>query len=547
MKNSSSASRVNPAEQPWWKSAVIYQIYPRSFADANGDGTGDLPGITDKLPWLSRLGIDAIWLSPFYRSPQKDAGYDVADYCDVDPLFGTLDDFDRMLTKAHDLGLRIIIDLVPNHTSSAHPWFQAAMRAAPGSPERERYIFRDGKGPDGDEPPNNWKSVFGGGAWSRLPGDRQWYLHLFDSSQPDLNWDNPLVRQEFEAILRFWLQRGVDGFRVDVAHGMVKAAGLPDTREEDAGQSGINVGPMWDQEGVHEIYRSWNKILREFPGQRMMVAEAWVHPQSHLAHYIRPDEMQQAFNFDFLLASWRADRLKSVIDSSLAACAVVDGSCTWVLSNHDVVRHASRYGLPQDGKRLSGLNAQSPQPDEALGLRRARAAALLVQALPGSAYIYQGEELGLPEHTTLEDSYRQDPSFFRTDGATIGRDGCRIPLPWRHDAPGYGFSPTGKSWLPQPASFARYSADVQEGASDSTLELYRQLLKARRDYQPGQGRLVWEPSADGVLQFRNGALRVVVNLSQTTIALPAGEPIIASGQLPPGAGLAPDSAVWLKV
>ncbi|CAN7542266.1 glycoside hydrolase family 13 protein [Pseudomonas sp. LjRoot263] len=530
----------------WWRNAVIYQIYPRSFADSNGDGIGDLVGISSKLSYLSSLGIDAIWLSPFYRSPQLDGGYDIADYCDVDPLFGTMDDFDRMLRQAHDKGIKVIIDLVPNHTSSAHNWFQSALKTPMGSAERNRYHFRDGKGENGELPPNQWKSIFGGDAWSRIPGETQWYLHLFDSSQPDLNWDNPEVRAEFEDILRFWLKRGVDGFRVDVAHALVKESGLPDWDGPIKEGSGINFGPMWDQEGVHDIYRSWNRVLKQFSGDRMLVAEAWVQPQSRLARYVRNDEMHQAFNFDYLLARWDAIALKEVIDTSLAAGAHVGAPTTWVMSNHDTVRHTSRYGLSEPGSRPLGIDASREQPDEALGLRRARAAALLTHALPGSVYIYQGEELGLPEHTTLDAAHRQDPSFFRTNGLEIGRDGCRVPIPWISGEVSYGFSTAGKSWLPQPESFSRYGADLQHGDSQSTLELYRQLLKLRRDYELGNGTLTWLPSAQGVLYFENGPIRIVINLNDMATVLPGGQVLISSAPIDQAGVLPANAAAWLK-
>ena len=228
----------------WWRDAVIYQVYPRSFADSNGDGMGDLPGITGRLPYLRDLGIDAVWLSPFYPSPQHDAGYDVADYRSVDPRFGDLGDLDKLVAEAHQLGLRFIVDLVPNHTSSEHAWFREALRAGPGSRERDRYIFRDGLGEHGDEPPNSWQSVFGGSAWERVP-DGQWYLHLFDVSQPDLDWGNPEVRAEFADVLRFWLDRGVDGFRVDVAHGLIKDAELSDWTGPSVVLGGLEpVGPL---------------------------------------------------------------------------------------------------------------------------------------------------------------------------------------------------------------------------------------------------------------------------------------------------------------
>ncbi|WP_166848744.1 glycoside hydrolase family 13 protein [Isoptericola sp. BMS4] len=558
------------AAREWWRDAVIYQVYPRSFADGNGDGIGDLPGVTAHLDHLRRLGVDAIWLSPFYRSPQNDAGYDVADYRDVDPLFGTLADFDEMLAGAHERGMRVVVDLVPNHTSDQHEWFAAALAAAPGSPERARYLFRDGRGPGGDEPPNNWQSIFGGPAWTRVE-DGQWYLHLFDSTQPDLDWTHPEVRAEFEAVLRFWLDRGVDGFRVDVAHGMVKADGLPDWdghvemvagagdatgddaapgAPEDGSTGAGNSGPMFDQDGVHEIYRDWHRVLAAYEGDRALVAEAWVEPLSRLARYVRPDEMHQAFNFSFLTTGWDAAALRRVIEASYRANDAVGAPTTWVLSNHDVVRHPSRLGLPDLGVRPNGLFATDPQPDEELGLRRARAATLLMLALPGSAYLYQGEELGLPEHTTLPAEVRQDPAFFRTEGAEAGRDGCRVPLPWTADAPGFGFGPTGATWLPQPESFARYAADVQDGVPGSTLELYRAALATRRTEELGHGGLawldVWADSPD-VIAGRNRGVTVVANLGASPVALPDGaEVLLASGPLAADGTLPADTTVWLR-
>ncbi|WP_425560117.1 glycoside hydrolase family 13 protein, partial [Kineococcus glutinatus] len=515
---------------PWWRDAVIYQVYPRSFADSDGDGTGDLPGVTAHLDHLAALGVDAVWLSPFYPSPQADAGYDVADYRDVDPVFGTLADFDALLARAHALGLRVVVDLVPNHTSDAHAWFRTALASPPGSPERARYLFRDGRGERGELPPNDWRSVFGGSAWTRTSGPGgepgQWYLHLFDTRQPDLDWSDPEVRAEFLDVLRFWLDRGVDGFRVDVAHGLVKAEGLPDWAGQSRmveGQVGDDPeheefrqhGPMWDQDGVHEIYRSWRAVLDSYPGERMMVAEAWVPDPERLARYVRPDEFHQAFNFDFLVAHWNAGALRHVVDRSLGASARVGAVATWVLSNHDVVRHASRLGLPVPGGNPSGIGPEDVQPDAALGLRRARAATLLELALPGSAYVYQGEELGLPEHTTLPAGVRQDPSFHRTSGRVVGRDGCRVPLPWRAGAPAFGFSPTGASWLPQPPAFGPLAADAQVGVEGSTFELYRAALRLRREHGLGRAALRWLPverhGAD-VVALAVGGVSVLLNL-----------------------------------
>jgi alpha-glucosidase len=553
----------------WWRSAVIYQVYPRSFADSNGDGIGDLPGITSRLDSLASLGIDAVWLSPFMRSPQKDAGYDVSDYCDVDPLFGTLADFDAMVSRAHELGLRVLIDLVPNHTSDQHKWFQAALTAEPGSATasaeaREFYHFKDGLGEHGELPPNNWLSLFGGSAWTRIantdgtPG--QWYLHLFDSSQPDLNWANPAVQSAFEDILRFWLDRGVDGFRVDQPHAMAKAAGLPDHPDIERAGAGFIEGeaspPMWFQEEVHPIFRKWRQILDSYDGERAMCGEAYVLPLSFMAKWVRHDEFNQTFNFRFLNSTWDAGTLFANINESFEAFDGVGAPSTWVLNNHDVLRHASRFGglkiKPTDS---DGVGPNDPQPDRELGLRRARGATLFMLALPGSSYLYQGEELGLPEHTTLAPEFRQDPTFFRTNGNRVGRDGCRVPLPWQAGAgAANGFNTTGKSWLPQPEIYAEYSRDLQDGVAGSTLELYKQALRIRLDLKLGEGSFEWvaEFVSESSLGFRNGEILVVHNFGTTPIDLPAGE-IIASSTFgkedsaADGTVLGADQTVWIRL
>lgn len=546
---------VTSDDLEWWRTAVIYQIYPRSFADSDGDGVGDLPGITQRLEALADLGVDAIWLSPFYTSPQKDAGYDVADYCDVDPLFGTLADFDALRAKATELGLRVVVDLVPNHSSSAHRWFQEALAAAPGSPERARYLFRDGQGPTGDLPPNNWQSVFGGAAWSRItepdgtPG--QWYLHLFDSSQPDFDWTNPWVREQFLDILRFWLDRGVDGFRVDVAHGMIKKAGLPDyTPPADGGSMGGGLDetpPYWAQDGVHEIYRSWRQVLDSYPGDRIMVAEAWVDPLSKLANWVRSDEMHQAFNFSYLESGWSATSIRRVIDASLEVFSSVGAPSTWVLSNHDVVRHASRLALTAENPQGAGIGPKSKGlPDREKGLARARAASALMLALPGSAYVYQGEELGLPEAVDLPDEARQDPTWFRTEGERYGRDGCRVPLPWEAASPAFGFNTTGASWLPQPTDWTAYARDTEEGDPTSTLELYRLALQTRAEFDLGAGTLEWLTGyGPNVVAFRNGEVTVIANTGEVPVELPVAEELLSTVPLD-GAALPGDATVWLR-
>ncbi|MDP9025978.1 MAG: glycoside hydrolase family 13 protein [Actinomycetota bacterium] len=568
-----------PTELDWWRTAVIYQIYPRSFADSNGDGVGDLPGITARLDALAELGVDAIWLSPFFTSPQHDAGYDVADYTDVDPLFGTLADFDALRDRAHGLGLKVMIDLVPNHSSSAHPWFQAALAAAPGSPERARYLFRDGLGIDGDVPPNNWRSVFGGPAWTRVtepdgtPG--QWYLHIFDTSQPDFDWTNEEVREFFRGVLRFWLGRGVDGFRVDVAHGLAKQPGLPDwTPDPDAGMADHQENaPYWGQPAVHEIYRDWHRVLEEFGTDRILAGEAWIAPLTRLANWVRPDEMQQTFNFTFLETPWQAAPLRKVVADSLAAFGGVGAPSTWVLSNHDVIRHATRLGLDPLPPQGQGVGPKTPShPDDVVGLRRARAFTAFMLGLPGSAYLFQGEELGLPEVIDLPDGARQDPTFFRTGGDSYGRDGCRVPIPWTAGVPSVGFGPgsspspeavggeeshahpTGASWLPQPSTWPDYARDSQRGIPGSTLEFYRAALAARREHRLASNELVWQPAAidaeapaDGdadVLVYRSGAVTVLANTGSVPVARPAGRVVLASGPISddtvPG-----DTTVWL--
>ena len=549
------AADADPSND-WRRTAVVYQVYPRSFADSDGDGVGDLPGITNRLGALAELGVDAVWLSPFYKSPQADAGYDVADYRDVDPIFGSLTDFDALLERAHDLGLKVIVDLVPNHSSDEHVWFQAALAAAPGSPERARYIFRDGRGEHGELPPNNWVSCFRGPAWTRTtnpdgtPG--QWYLHLFDTKQPDWDWENPEVREEFLAILKFWLDRGADGFRVDVAHSLIKAPGLPDLdpRVDDGPEvdteGNFMTGPMWDQDRVHEIYQTWRALLDTYETDRILVAEAWVQPLSRLARYVREDEMHQAFNFDYLETEWDAAALRSTIDTSMAANQLVGAPTTWVMSNHDVVRHASRLGLEPGTPRPNGIRADDVQPDHALGLRRARASTLLMLGLPGSAYLYQGEELGLPDHTSLDDDLRQDPTWWRSEYTEAGRDGCRVPLPWESDAPGLGFGPTGKTWLPQPDSYAELARDRQAGVDGSTLEMYQAALALRRAFKLGAGSLEWGADrGSDVVAYSNGEVTVVANMGGAAVPLPAGEVLMTSGELTADGMLPPDVTAWL--
>ncbi len=554
----SRASAASVGQAPgWWRRAVVYQVYIRSFADGNGDGVGDIAGIRSRLAYLRDLGVDAIWVNPWYPSPMVDGGYDVADYRAIDPAYGTLDDARLLIREAHDHGLRVLGDIVPNHTSAEHPWFREAVASAPGSPARERYVFRDGRGPGGEEPPNNWPSVFGGPAWTRVAsaggGPAQWYLHLFDPGQPDLNWENGEVRAEFEAILRFWFDLGLDGFRIDVAHGLAKDATLPDLPPDADPWVPEDDHPFWGQDGTHSVYRAWRRIAEAYGADRVFIGE--IGPmgpdgQARLARYLRPDELHQAFNFDFLRAPWDAAKLRSVIDATLAPLAEVGAPPTWVLSNHDVTRHATRYGRPYSGLEAWETWVERQPADRALGLRRARAAALLMLALPGAAYVYQGEELGLGEVEDLPEELLQDPTWERSGHEWRGRDGCRVPIPWSGHAPPFGFGPPGcMPWLPQPAGWDAHTVEAQADDRASMLELYRTALRIRRTHPGLAGEeLTWLASPPGTLVFERGAgLRCAVNVGGEPYRLPpAGATLVASEEivddvLPAGA------AAWFVV
>ena len=540
------------SDPDWWRHAVVYQIYPRSFADANGDGIGDLKGITSRVPYLASLGIDAVWLSPFYPSALADGGYDVDDYRAVDPRLGTLADFDEMINALQAAGLKLIVDIVPNHTSNRHEWFTQALAAAPGSADRSRYVFRDGKGVGGSQPPSDWPSYFGGSAWERVP-DGQWYLHLFAKEQPDLNWDNPEVREDFLTTLRFWADRGVDGFRVDVAHLLVKnsAEPFPDRSSLDFDTLPHGSHPFEDRDDVHEIYAEWRGVFNEYDPPRTAVAEAWVHA-SRRARYASPQGLGQAFNFDLLQSDFDAGQFRRIITHNLSEARDSGASSTWVFSNHDVVRHATRYGLPSgtDGSHQNGhewllSNGTSPVLDVDRGVQRARAATLLMLALPGSAYLYQGEELGLHEVGDLTPEAIQDPTFFRSNGVEKGRDGCRVPLPWATDGPSFGFG-SGGAHLPQPAWFGPQSVAVQESDPSSTLQLYRQALDLRRKLQAAE-ELEWvETQSDTVLHFRRpGGWECITNFGSGSVALPPGV-VLTSGPLTGDGALPPDTTAWIN-
>ncbi len=551
---------------PWWRDAVTYQVYIRSFADGDGDGMGDITGIRSRLPYLAALGVDALWINPWYPSPQADAGYDVADYRAIEPTFGTLDQAEALITEAHALGLRVLLDIVPNHTSDEHPWFAEALAAGDGSPERERYLFRPGTGPDGALPPNDWKAVFGGSAWTRVSepdgAAGQWYLHLFDPKQPDLNWDNPVVRTEFLDILRFWFDRGADGFRIDVAHGLAKDPALPDLgRDDPRGQNPPQLldatsrtdHPHWDRAEVHEIYRDWRALAESYDPPKVFVAEAWVSSPDRLADYLRPDELHTAFDFDFVMAPWNAQSLRETATSSLVAHDSVGAPVMWVLSNHDITRHVTRLGRPDARRVKDPLHGHDHgEPDLALGRRRARAALLLELALPGGVYLYQGEELGLEEVEDLPAELLQDPTWERSNHTERGRDGCRVPLPWESSGPSLGFG-NAPGWLPQPASWAGptgLSVQAQDGDPASMLAFYRTALHLRRDLTAtGAGdaaSLSWLELGSDVVAFRREPGFVcVVNTGAGPVALPDGELLLASAPLVEGQ-LPPDASAWLS-
>ena len=517
--------------EPWWSSAVFYQVYPRSFADSNGDGVGDLDGLTARLEYLQQLGVDAIWLNPVTVSPMADHGYDVADPRDVDPLFGGMAAIERLIPAAHQRGIKITMDVVPNHTSSAHAWFQAALSAGPGTEARERYLFRDGRGPDGSLPPNNWTSVFGGPAWTRVvdadgnPG--QWYLHLFDAEQPDLNWENPEVFDDFEKTLRFWLERGVDGFRIDVAHGMAKPPDLPDAKDKVKVLSHSDDDPRFNHPSVHEIHRGIRKIVDDYP-DAVTIGEVWVMDNLLWAEYLRPDELHLGFNFRLTKIDFDAGQIHDAIQNSLDATALENATPTWTLSNHDVGREVTRYG---DGE---------------VGLRRARAMAMVMLALPGAVFVYNGEELGLPD-VDLPDEALQDPTWERSGHTERGRDKCRVPIPWSGDAPPFGFSTNADTWLPMPADWEALTVEKQRANPDSTLSFYRRALELRRERTEFDGgEFEWLASTPELLIFeRNGgALVCALNFDRRPMVLPPGEVILASAPLVDGK-LPPDAAAWL--
>ncbi len=544
----------------WWRHAVVYQIYPRAFADSDGDGVGDINGIRSRLAYLTELGVDAIWINPWYPSPMKDAGYDVADFRAIEPVFGTMAEAEALIGELHAAGIRLILDIVPNHFSDQHPWFVDALTAGPGSPQRARFIFRDGRGSAGELPPNDWRSEFGGSAWQRIteadgrPG--QWYLHLFAPEQPDVDWTNPEVRADFETTLRFWFDRGVDGFRIDVAHGLSKhpdlldAEGMPFPLPPSAPDDLDH--PHWDRPENHEIFRSWRRVADSYPGSRAFCGELWIGRDHRLVAYLRPDELHTAFNFGFLTAPWQVADLRASIDSTITSHAQVGAPPTWVIGNHDVCRPVSRYARDPSLAAVTDRALShfiDREADFVVGAKRARAAALLSFALPGSAYLYNGEELGLPEVEDLPAEVKQDPITVNSAGVELGRDGCRVPLPWTTEGPSFGFSPVGAAepWLPQPADWGGLSVQAQDGRDGSMLELYRAALALRRELPAlGEGDLSWVETGAEVLAFtREPGFACWVNFGDQPVALPDGWQVLLASEPVSEGRLAPYAAVWL--
>ncbi|MRG59599.1 alpha-glucosidase [Agromyces sp. CFH 90414] len=558
-------------DAPWWADAVVYQVYVRSFADADGDGTGDLEGVRSRLDHLVELGVDAVWFTPWYASPMADGGYDVADYRAIDPAFGDLAAAERLIAEAAARGIRTIVDVVPNHVSDRHPWFRAALAAEPGSAERERFWFRSGRGPGGAEPPTDWVSSFGGGTWTRTTGPDgepgEWYLHLFSPEQPDLNWDHPDVRAEHEDVLRFWFDRGAAGIRVDSAAMLVKDPTLPAA----APAPGDDGHPFLDRDGVHEVYRAWRAVADAYDEPRLLVGEVWLGDAERFARYLRPDELHGAFNFEFMTKPWDAAALRATIAETLAWHDGVAATPTWALSNHDLTRPATRYGREDSSFAFDAKRFGTPS-DRAKGLARARAAAMLAAFLPGSLYVYQGDELGLPEVEDLPDALRQDPMHHRSGGVDPGRDGCRVPLPWTRAGASLGFSPTGAAWLPQPADWAGLSVEAQAADGASTLSLYRRMLRLRRELfrdrvagaaeatgaadaaeaagaagAADRSELAWteHPDAD-VIALRRGDVLHLTNLGSAPVALPAHRRLLLASGPTTGKELPADTSAWLR-
>ena len=492
-------------EAPWWEGAVGYQIYVRSFADSTGDGMGDLRGIAERLDYLDWLGIDAVWLTPFYPSPGHDHGYDVADYCDVAPRHGSLADFDRLVERAHGLGLKVVVDLVPNHTSIEHEWFAEARRGR-RNPFRDRYLWAD-PAPDGG-PPNNWVSHFGGPAWTLDEATGQYWCHLFLPEQPDLNWRNEQVRESFDEVLRWWIERGVDGFRVDVAHGLMKDARLRDNPQIAPVGAGMDPFDAFDcfehrhdmdQPANTDLFRRWHRICG--PHEVMLLGEVNVPWPDRMSQYVAAGVLDRAFFLPTAWLGWAPEDLLQMVRTMHDAAPQ---GISWVQSNHDRSRVAGRYG---------GGEA---------GVRRALAVTTLFMALGGTPFLYQGEELGLCDGVLLGDPH--DPVAARNRGARNGRDGCRTPMPWAAGDQN-GFS-SRRPWIEAAPRPLAHTVQGQRADLAAPVHCYRSLLAARRRHPDlWQAPLKWlDAPGPATAALQRGSVAVVANLGRRR----------AEFELPPG-------------
>jgi alpha-glucosidase len=490
----------------WWNSAVGYEVYLRSFADSNGDGVGDLQGVLDRLDHLAWLGIDLVWVTPFHPSPMRDHGYDVADYLDVDEVFGSLADLDMVISRVHELGMRLVIDLVPNHTSSDHAWFQQS-RSSRTNAYRDYYVWRDPR-PDGG-PPNNWVSVFGGSAWTLDEATGQYWLHLFLPEQPDLNWANPKVADEFDRILRFWFDRGVDGFRVDVAHALAKHPDLPDNppgRPPKWAQTSSTRAAVWaqfehrydtDQPAVLDVYRRWHAVAEPYHG--LLLGEVYLMEADRISHYLAGDGLDLAFWFPPLHVHWDPDRLRWVLQEGTR---LATGAVAWVTGSHDASRSVSRFG------------------DGTVGQARALALSTLEFGLPGVPFLYQGEELGLSD-VPVSPTDTQDPIALRE--GVLGRDPARTPMPWDSSAgPGLGFTTAERAWLPFGERTPADTVAFQRADDRSILHRYRKLIQVRRSLLCGPDPVEWLPDTGPVIAYRRGQAVIVANCAPDAerLALP---------------------------
>ena len=541
-------------DKNWWRQAAIYQIYPRSFADSNGDGIGDLKGITSCIPYLKSLSLDAVWLSPFYPSALADGGYDVDDYRDVDPKLGTLADFDEMLAKLHDAGIRVFVDVVPNHSSNLHVWFKEAIAAEPGSAARNRYLFREGRGVNGELPPTDWVSHFAPSAWtheSAMGGKHnQWYMHWFAPEQPDFNWDNREIEDDFLKTLKFWADRGVDGFRIDVAHALKKDLSEPlrmlNVFEGLDERGAKGKGILADRDDVFTIYKEWRKLFNQYDPPRVAVAEANVHSE-RLPLYASEKTLGQGFDFRFIDALFDATAYRKCAQDALELAKKNKSSSTWTLSNHDQIRHATKMGLHASVDRRDWMlsNGTSHPLDKEAGTTTGLAATLFIMALPGCTYLYQGEELGLHEVTDIPENQIQDPQYLRNFKIDKGRDGCRVPLPWTRTGTSFGFG-TGSAHLPQPNWFAEYSVEAEEGVAGTPLEIYRSALKLRKSLITEE-KIKWHKTeSDEVLHFsRPNGWNCITNFRGAKYPVPKGEFIISSRPLVDGK-IPPCTTVWFR-